>query len=149
MNKLLNILLLSLTFIIVSCDTDKDNEEQIVLTNNVSTSQVIYADQTSDNEGGIRFKATEKWVATIDETTRAGGSNVDWLSLNMYDGVAGNYHLRTTISPNYSGKDRKAEIRISCGATIIKIEIEQKYTTVDGKELKVEIDYLFIDREEV
>ena len=113
-----------------SCgDNDGDNKE-VVLDKTTPTSQTIFADQTS---GDLKFSAVGDWTATVDEyNTRAGGSNVSWLTLSQYSGGAGTYNLTMTILPNYTGATRKVEIRIVCGSTTITIIIEQKETNQDG-----------------
>ena len=64
-------------------------------------------------------------------TTR--NSEVNWLSLNMYSGDAGEYTLTMTLQPNLTGQDRVAEIIITCADTVIRIRVEQKGTKADGE----------------
>lgn len=113
-----------------SC-SDDDKNESIRLTGNTETSQVVYADETNKPEG-IRFTATAPWTATVKNATATRNSEVDWLSLNMYSGDAGEYTLTMTLQPNLTGQDRVAEIIITCADTIIRIRVEQKGTKADG-----------------
>lgn len=116
-----------------ACSSEENEPEgAIVLTGGTQTSQTIYADETQKSEG-IKFTATEPWTATVTETkTRADGSNVDWLKLSAYSGGAGEFTLNLTLTPNTSGKSRKAEIRITAGKTVLTIAVEQKAETESG-----------------
>lgn len=78
-----------------SC-SDDDKNVSIQLTGNTETSQIIYADETSKPEG-IKFTATASWTATVKDATITRNSEVDWLSLNMYSGDAGEYTLTMTL----------------------------------------------------
>ncbi len=66
------------------------------------------------------------------QTKADGGSEVDWLTLSAYSGGAGEVSLTMELKPNLTGKDRKAEIRISCGGVTITITVEQKGITESG-----------------
>lgn len=114
-----------------SC-SDDDEKESIRLTGNTETSQVVYADETNKPEG-IKFTATASWTATVKNVTTTRSSEVDWLSLNMYSGDAGEYTLTMTLQPNLTGQDRVAEIIITCADTVIRIRVEQKGTKADGE----------------
>lgn len=118
---------------LVGCNKENDLPKEIELTGGTQTSQEVYADETSKNDG-IKFKATAPWTASVTETaTRAEGSDVEWLQLSAYEGKAGEQTLALTLKVNTTGKDRKAEIKIVCGATIITITVEQKGATEGGE----------------
>lgn len=114
-----------------SCSDDDENES-IRLTGNTETSQVVYADETNKPEG-IKFTATASWTATVKNVPTTRNSEVNWLSLNMYSGDAGEYTLTMTLQPNLTGQDRVAEIIITCADTVIRIRVEQKGTKADGE----------------
>lgn len=114
-----------------SC-SDDDEKESIRLTGNTETSQVVYADETNKPEG-IKFTATASWTATVKNVPTTRNSEVNWLSLNMYSGDAGEYTLTMTLQPNLTGQDRVAEIIITCADTVIRIRVEQKGTKADGE----------------
>ena len=84
---------LFLLFGLAACSDDEEGNGSIMLTNGTQTSQTIYADETTDNSGGIHFTAAADWTASvIPVTSRAeGGSSVDWLSLSAYSGGPGEY----------------------------------------------------------
>lgn len=139
MKKLLGVLMAVCMFI--ACE-DKDNgdpKDTIEVTSG-STTQTIYANQTTADEGqGVTFTTSGPWTSEVRDITdsRAGGQ-LDWVMLSQTSGdAAGEYTLVITLGMNQTGKDRKAEIRIICGATVITIIVEQKGTTEDGKVLKL------------
>lgn len=115
-----------------ACSDDDEANEPIRLTGNTETSQVVYADETSKSEG-IKFTAKAAWTAVVKDVTPTRSSEVDWLSLNMYSGGAGEYTLTMTLMPNLTGEDRVAEIVITCAETVIRIRVEQKATKEDGE----------------
>ncbi len=134
-NRLFTIGCLSMLLLAFAGCSDNEESKDIVLTGGTQTSQTIYADQTTGDTGGIRFTAVADWTATVTEVatrTKAGGSNVDWLTLSAYSGGAGEYTLTMTLSENLTGQDRKAKIEIRCGATTLTITVEQKATTEEG-----------------
>lgn len=52
--------------------------------------------------------------------------------MSAYSGGAGEFTLSLTLTPNTSGKSRKAEIRITAGKTVLTIIVEQKAETESG-----------------
>ncbi len=95
--------------------------------------QQVYADG-QQGPAPIKFTADGPWTATVVAvpTKADGGSEVDWLKLSAYRGGAGEASLTMELQPNLTGQDRKAEIRIACGETIVTITVEQKGTKADG-----------------
>ena len=69
---------LFLLFGLAACSDDEEVNGSIMLTKGTQTSQTIYADETTDNSGGIHFTAAADWTASvIPVTSRAeGGSSV-------------------------------------------------------------------------
>ena len=122
--------LLFLLTAIVACSDSDEQPQTLVLDKGTSTSQSIYADETTSDRG-ISFYAAEPWKATIADITRA---QAEWIRLSQYSGGAGSFTLTLTIDPNTTGKDRKAEIRIESGASVITITIEQKGITREEEE---------------
>lgn len=121
-------------------DGEGNDPKEIVLDEGTQTSQTIYADETANKGEGIKFTTTGPWTAEVTEvTTRAAGSNVEWLKLNQYSGdKAGDYTLTLTLTENLTGADRKATIKIICGSTTITITVEQKGKKEDGSEPDVD-----------
>lgn len=125
------------TMLLAACGSEEQSQEQITLTGGTSTEQTVYADETGVKEG-IKFTATASWTAVVEDISdsRAGGNVVDWLTLNMYSGEAGDYTLTMTLQENLTGKGRKARISIRSGSTVISIVVEQKGTKSDGTVIK-------------
>lgn len=125
-------------FLLAGCgeDNDKGTGDEIRLAKGTSTSQTIYADETSLNqEEGIRFTTSGPWRAEVEELAITKASSADWITLSQTGGdKAGDYTLKITVGVNHTGKDRKAVIRIICGETVITITVEQKALTEEGKE---------------
>lgn len=117
---------------LAACNDDVQGDQSLELSAGTQTQQTLYADQTQKT-GGINFTATADWTATVSAVaTKAAGSGIDWLELSAYSGGAGEFSLTMTLKPNLTGRDRKAEIRIECGETVITILVEQKGTKEDG-----------------
>lgn len=117
---------------LAACGDDGDGDKSLKLTGGTPKEQTVYADQTQKT-GGINFTATADWTASVGAvTTKAARSGIDWLRLSAYSGGAGEYSLTMTLETNLTGRDRKAEIRIECGETVITILVEQKGTKEDG-----------------
>jgi len=129
------VLVLPLVLFAAAC-SDDEGPKSVELTGGTKPNQTVYADDKTP--APIQFTAKAAWTATVAEvqTKAEGGSKVDWLTLNTYSGEAGPVSLAMTLSPNYTGQDRKAEIRIVCAGTTIKITVEQKGTKQDGNKPK-------------
>lgn len=125
--------------VLVACDKENDTPNEITLTEGTTSSQTVYADETTKTNG-IKFSAKASWTATVKEVvaSKAGGSAVDWLKLSVYEGEAGEHSLSLILKENYTGTDRKAEIKIVSGGATIAIDVAQKATTKDGEILKPE-----------
>ena len=135
MKKIASMMLLLLT--LAACTKDPETKKEIVLDKNTATEQTIYADQTSTAKG-ISFHADAPWFVTVKEvaTKAADNTPVDWITLSQYEGGAGDFTLTLTVKENKTQADRKAEISIVCGTTVIRIMIEQKATKENGEEMK-------------
>ncbi len=141
MKNLINLALTCIMLVSLAACSDSDNDGEeikkgIVLLDGTSTTQTIYADETSGTEGSIKFSTTDSWEAVVNEITpkSASSNTVSWLSLSQYSGSkAGNYALTITLETNFTGKDRKAEINITSGGVLVPIIVEQKGTTKDGQ----------------
>ncbi len=113
----------------------------VVLDKGTQTEQVVYANDKGGKDEGIKFTTQGPWKAQVEEVTtkadQAVAKIVDWLVLSQYSGdKAGDYTITLTLKQNFTGKTRKAEIRIICGNTVITITVEQKAEKEDGVKLK-------------
>lgn len=128
-------LVLPLVLCVVSCSESNDDggDKPVKLSPETKQEQQVYADDKTP-AAPIKFTAAAAWTATVAEvqTKAAGGSEVDWLTLSAYSGGAGEVSLTMTLKENATGTDRKAEIRIECAGTTLKITVEQKATKQDG-----------------
>lgn len=117
---------------LAACGDDGDGDKSLKLTGGTQTEQTVFADQTQKT-GSIHFTASADWTASVSAvTTKAAADEVGWLTLSAYSGGAGEFSLTMTLKPNLTGRDRKAQIRIVCGETVITIVVEQKGTKEDG-----------------
>lgn len=115
---------------LTSCDKEKDEPKNIEVTGG-SIKQELFADNTQGKEG-VKFTTTGAWTSTVTPTTKAEAST--WVSIDPASGdKAGEYAINIKLEANYTGADRKAEIKINCGGTTITITVEQKGTTKDGE----------------
>ena len=122
------VLVLATVCAVVSCGDDPVTPEpSVTLSSGTATSQVLYADQTV-GESQIKFTASDAWVASVVsvDTREAYREPVNWLSLSAYAGGAGDQAITLTLTPNTTGKARKAEVHITSAGTTVKVTVEQK-----------------------
>lgn len=144
MKKYLSILMIATMVVFTGCDDNDDNEnKEIIIPNQSELNQSAYADE--ETSGGITFTATTAWTADIRETMPVQQSmaaatapmvrskGLPWLSLDKYEGAAGQFTLTITLEPNYTGSSRSAEIDIKAGNTIITIKVTQEGETQTGE----------------
>ncbi len=122
--------------------SEEDEAGGIRLTDGTTSNQTIFADETAP-DGGIHFTTDGAWTAEVTmASTKADGDDANWVSLDKYSGnAAGDYTITVFTRKNYTGKDRKAYIKITCGSTLT-ITIEQKGTTESG-DIPVSFDQTF------
>jgi len=128
-----------------SCSDDDNDDDSgnggVVLDKDTQTEQVVYANDKGTNDEGIKFTTQGPWKAEVEEViSRAEATTaktVEWLTLSQYSGdQAGDYTITLTLKQNFTGKTRKAVIRIICGDTEIIITVEQKAEKEDGVKLR-------------
>lgn len=131
MNKLRLFIFLVCTYMLAGC-TEEEEISGIRLMEGTAPNQTIFADETTTG-GDIHFTTDGAWTAEVTEASaKAEGSGVSWVSLDKYSGnTAGEYTITVFVRKNYTGADRKAYIRITCG-TSITITVEQKAVTESG-----------------
>jgi len=123
--------MMSLSAFLSSCSKyDEEQGETIVLDMNTSTRLTAYADDIKV-DGNISFQAYQYWTAVVRESVTGGEeSELDWLSLSLYEGVPGEYSITIYLTKNLTGEDRTATITIKCGDT------EKKFTVVQLKDMR-------------
>lgn len=131
MNKLQLFIFLVCICMLAGC-TEEEENSGIRLIEGTAPGQTIFADETT-TDGDIHFTTDGAWTAEVTEaSTKAEGSSVSWVTLDKYSGnAAGEYTITVFVRKNYTGADRKAYIRITCGSSITII-IEQKAVTESG-----------------
>ena len=131
MNKLQLFIFLVCICMLAGC-TEEEENSGIRLIEGTASGQTVFADETT-TDGDIHFTADGAWTAEVTEaSTKAEGSSVSWVTLDKYSGnAAGEYMITVFVRKNYTGADRKAYIRITCGSSIT-ITIEQKAVTESG-----------------
>jgi len=112
-----------------SCSDDDDKEDTIKIAKD-QKNQTAYANETGRT---IRFTATEAWSTAVKYTPTKTGEAEEWVTLDPPSGDAGEVTINVTLDKNFTGKNRRAEIIISCGGTRITVIIEQKGETEDGE----------------
>lgn len=135
----MTILLAALAF--AACDDDNggDTPRDTIEITGGSTTQTIYANQTAaEDGGGVTFTTSGPWRAEVVDVTDSRSGTADWVTLSQTSGdAAGEYTIQITLAMNTTGADRKAEILIICGETVITITVEQRGTTEAGKPMRL------------
>lgn len=123
-------LLLLMAVTLTACD-ETITEKFLQLADGTSTSLVFNADENT--EATIKFTADAAWTASVSEVAASkSGESISWLKLSAYGGEAGDCTITASITRNYTGASRKAEIKIVCGDSEIVITVEQKGETSAG-----------------
>jgi len=127
--------------LLFACNEEDDVLPKIQLVAPTAVSQVRYADDTYPNDStDIRFVASGAWRAEVHCISPENSEisvSATWLQLSQYAGdSAGEYMLRITTRRNFSGRDRKAKIKISCGGEVVEILVEQRCCKRDGISLQ-------------
>ena len=124
-------LFLLLAVVLTSCDEVLGTQDQIELLDGTSTSLVFNADDSGD--ATIKFVADAAWTASVSEIAASkSGESLSWLKLGSYGGEAGEYTITVSLTKNFTGASRKAEIKIVCGDSEVVITVEQKGETSTG-----------------
>lgn len=124
-------LFLLLAVMLTSCDEVLGTQDQIELLDGTSTSLVFNADDSGD--ATLKFVADAAWTASVSEIAASkSGESLSWLKLSSYGGEAGEYTITVSLTKNFTGASRKAEIKIVCGDSEVVITVEQKGETSTG-----------------
>ena len=128
------VLLLAASVIFTGCRSNDDpTTEYIVVDNNETLYQTVYADEEA-GESGVRITTLAPWTSSIREATATSSTRntADWVSISPDRGNAGTYTIMITLEPNFSGNYRSAIIAIISGTTTIEIRITQQGETEEG-----------------
>ncbi|MCC8019564.1 MAG: hypothetical protein LIO85_07320 [Rikenellaceae bacterium] len=131
MRKLIYALVLPLTVVLSTACSDDDEKTfgDLTVDNKKELTQSLSADE---NSATVTFTARDSWAASVTDAT-ATRAGLSWLSLDRYEGGAGSYTLKITLTDNTSGADRKAVITITtAGGDTFDVQITQVKTNKDG-----------------
>ncbi len=128
MKRFLIVAVAMIATIFVACNGLDDGTKVIEFTDGTQKTQIFYA---NEHGGTIKFRAADEWYIVIDEVSRTEPS---WLTIDKTNGEAGECEITITLDENTTGEERKAEIRIICGDTVITVTITQKPTKRDDGE---------------
>lgn len=106
---------------VASCSSD-DEPGKIELSKGQASNLTLYANNTS---GEVKFSAAASWSAWISATSRVS-EEIDWITLDITHGSAGEVTLSFTLERNTTGTSRIAYIIIVCEDEKIEIKITQR-----------------------
>lgn len=115
---LMFLLVLPLEVIVSSC-SDEDPAKGSSGSSSSAVS-ITTVDMTIDSDGGelsFTFSAVDVWRIS---------SEVNWITLNKYNGSAGTVVVTATVEPNNSLEERNGAITVTCRQTSAKFTITQK-----------------------
>lgn len=128
--------ILSLVAIFTACDKDDTKQETPAITvpDQKQLTQTVFADDTVATSN-VSFTTTSAWTSKITEPVevKSNDAKTDWVSITPSSGdKAGDYAIRITLAPNFSGEERTAAINIICDRQTITVNIKQEATTEKG-----------------
>lgn len=128
--------ILSLVAILTACDKDDTKQETPAITvpDQKQLTQTVFADDTVATSN-VSFTTTSAWTSKITEPleVKSNDAKTDWVSITPSSGdKAGDYAIRITLAPNFSGEERTAAINIICDRQTITVNIKQEATTEKG-----------------
>ncbi len=147
LNPFIVFLLFTIAVFFVGCSDDENEETTpIVVDNQTSLNQNVFADKTEGS--GVSFTTAAAWTSSIKSATsvrevlKETPESPDWISLSPSSGdKAGNYTVMINLEKNITGSDRSATIIINCEGSEIKINVTQKGTKEDGAVLARKITF--------
>ena len=108
---------------ISACSKD---DEVIVGNITIAESELNKTVAWNEVESSITFTANSSWTASVsDVTTRAGSTKIDWLTLTVNKGSAGEVKMPFCLTKNNSEYSRDAQIEIKCGDKTSLIRVHQ------------------------
>ena len=121
MSKSALVALLALGF--SGCTSD---DEVIVGNITIAETELNKTVEWNEVESSITFTANDKWTASVsDVTTRAANTKIEWLTLTVNSGEAGEVKMPFCLSKNDSEFYRDAQITIHCGDKTSVINVHQ------------------------
>jgi hypothetical protein len=103
-----------------------DDDEVIVGNIAIAESELSKTVEWDEVESSITFTASDKWTASVsDVTSRAANTKIDWLTLTVNSGEAGEVKMPFCLTKNNSEFYRDAQIEIRCGDKTSIINVHQ------------------------
>ena len=138
MRKLFQVfaLLFVASIIFTGCRSDDPEVLYIVVEDNDTLDQTVYADDET-GESGVRITTLAPWWSAVRDVTANATAETarnapNWVSVSPESGGAGTYTLTISLEPNTTGANRSAEISIISAETVIRINITQQGVTECG-----------------
>lgn len=136
--------------LLVSCGKESGiiGDGNLSLNNGTPSNQIVSADSEKTSKG-ITFTSQGSWNAKVIDLNldRSSENEVSWIKLDKYSGGPGTFTLNVTIKENYTGKNRRAEIKITTGSSSISVIIEQTVINENGEEHEVREPITIDDKE--
>ncbi len=137
MKKTLFLLLVGVVALLTSCKETPAPQSSITGYDQEELTQILYADQTA-TQSDFSFTAAEHWDAFVTVASRADVDN-SWLSVSPSSGEAGPAEMKISLTENYTGKDRSADIKIVSGSSVIILKVDQSAATQSGDTVRLDI----------
>ena len=103
-----------------------DDDEIVVGNITISESELSKTVAWDEVESSITFNASDKWTASVsDVTSRAANTKIEWLTLTVNSGNAGEVKMPFCLTKNNSEFYRDAQIEIRCGDKTSIINVHQ------------------------
>ncbi|SEW25334.1 protein of unknown function [Prevotella aff. ruminicola Tc2-24] len=103
-----------------------DDDDVIVGNITISESELNKTVEWDEVESSITFTANSSWTASVsDVTTRAANTKIEWLTLTVNSGNAGEVKMPFCLKKNDSEFYRDAQIEIRCGDKTSVINVHQ------------------------
>ena len=109
------------------CFSACSDEDNVIVGNiTIAESELNKTVDWDEVESSITFVANSEWSASVsDVTTRAANTKIDWLTLTVNTGKAGEVKMPFYIKENNSEFYRDAQIEIRCGDKTSIINVHQ------------------------
>ena len=103
-----------------------DDDEIVVGNISIAESELNKTVEWDEVESSITFTANDDWSASVsDVTTRAANTKIEWITLTVNTGKAGEVKMPFCLTKNNSEFYRDAQIEIRCGDKVSVINVHQ------------------------
>ena len=110
-------------------DKNKDDEPySIELVNDIV---VLSADETQ-KPNSIEFTVSDDWYIAPETSPETEYKGSDWVTVDTEHGSKGTHSIGIIAQANFSGKEREAAFRLTCGENSSLIIVKQSTRTQNG-----------------